>query len=143
MHRLDRKAGSGEDRKGEEAWLCTSDVEYQRFRRRIRDPQFLRRMLRLPYVARRVFAAWLRRKSANATALKPESITDVTPEAVDAAFRNRAVTRMIHGHTHRPARHHLTVDGVPRERLVLADWHDRGHYLAIDASGVRTHDIDG
>ncbi len=123
--------------------LCTGDVEYQRFRARVRNPAFLRRALRLPYVARRVFAAWLRRKSRVATALKPESITDVAPDAVEALFRATGVTRMIHGHTHRPARHHLSVDGVPRERLVLADWHDRGHWLEVDESGAHTHDIDG
>jgi UDP-2,3-diacylglucosamine hydrolase len=49
---------------------------------------------------------------------------------------------MIHGHTHRPARHHLTVDGRPRERIVLADWHDRGHVLEVGAEGIRSYDVD-
>jgi UDP-2,3-diacylglucosamine hydrolase len=52
------------------------------------------------------------------------------------------VTRIIHGHTHRPARHASIVDGVMRERIVLADWDERGHYTAVDANGVHSHDID-
>ena len=33
------------------------------------------------------------------------------------------------------------VDGAPRERFVLADWHDRGHYLAVDATGVHVREV--
>ena len=51
-------------------------------------------------------------------------------------FAQHGVARMIHGHTHRPARHELVVDGRARERLVLADWYDRGSYLEVDADGV-------
>ena len=52
-----------------------------------------------------------------------------------------ACTRMIHGHTHRPARHQHAVDGTTRERFVLADWHDRGQYLAVDADGVHVREV--
>jgi UDP-2,3-diacylglucosamine hydrolase len=68
---------------------------------------------------------------------------DVNEDAVAAAFRRHGVARMIHGHTHRPARHALTVDGAPRERIVLADWHDRGHYVEGDAAGLREREIAG
>ena len=50
-------------------------------------------------------------------------------------FARHNVARMIHGHTHRPARHHSIVDGAPRERIVLADWHDRGHVLEVGRGG--------
>jgi UDP-2,3-diacylglucosamine hydrolase len=122
--------------------LCTDDAEYQAYRARIRSPQSVRRLLSMPPVARRGIAWWLRRKSRNATALKPESITDVAAAAVDDAFRAHNVPRMIHGHTHRPARHHLVVDGAPRERIVLADWHDRGHVLEASRGNLRDYDID-
>jgi UDP-2,3-diacylglucosamine hydrolase len=59
---------------------------------------------------------------------------DVNGEAVAAAFRRHRVTRMIHGHTHRPDRHWHEVDGTPRERIVLADWRDRGAYLRVDGA---------
>lgn len=123
--------------------LCTGDVEYQAYRRRIRSPQSVARLLAMPPLARRGIAWWLRRKSRNATALKPESITDVAAAAVADAFRAHDVRRMVHGHTHRPARHRVEVDGVARERIVLADWHDRGHVLAIHQGEVSAYDVDG
>jgi len=121
--------------------LCTDDVRYQRYRAKTHDPAWQRRVLALPYFARRGLAAWLRRKSRAATARKSESILDVSFVAVEAAFRIAGVTRMIHGHTHRPATHHLLVDGRECVRHVLADWYDRGSYLEIDADGARTHDM--
>lgn len=123
--------------------LCTDDADYQAYRARMRNPATQARLLRLPYFVRRGIAWWLRRKSRSEKALKPESIMDVAAGAVADAFRRHDVTRMIHGHTHRPARHEVAVDGVPRERYVLADWHDRGHYLAVDAAGVHVREIGG
>jgi len=122
--------------------FCTDDVGYQRFRKWSRDPREQRRLLALPYFVRRLIGASLRRGSRAATARKSESILDVNRGAVEQAFRTHAVTRIIHGHTHRPARHASIVDGVARERIVLADWDERGHYTAVDANGVHDHDID-
>jgi UDP-2,3-diacylglucosamine hydrolase len=122
--------------------FCTDDAGYQRFRAWSRDPREQRRLLALPYFVRRLIGASLRRGSRAATARKPESILDVNARAVEQAFRTHAVTRIIHGHTHRPARHASIVDGVMRERIVLADWDERGHYTAVDANGVHSHDID-
>ncbi|MFO1415374.1 MAG: UDP-2,3-diacylglucosamine diphosphatase [Burkholderiales bacterium] len=123
--------------------LCTEDADYQAYRARMRDPATQARLLRLPYPVRRLIASYLRRRSRDEKARKPEAIMDVTPAAVADAFRRHDVARMIHGHTHRPARHVHDVDGTPRERHVMADWHDRGHYLAVDADGVRVHEIAG
>ena len=123
--------------------LCTGDVAYQRYRARIRDPATQRRLLRLPLFVRRLIARWLRRKSRNATSLKPESIMDVEPSSVIAAFRDHGVARLIHGHTHRPATHVVDVDGRVCERVVLADWHDHGHYVEADASGLVRREIGG
>jgi UDP-2,3-diacylglucosamine hydrolase len=46
----------------------------------------------------------------------------VTPGAVDAALRATASTRIVHGHTHRPATHRWSLDGCAAERWVLPDW---------------------
>ena len=77
----------------------------------------------------------LRAGSRRATAGKAEVIMDVNANAVAAALREHRVTRLIHGHTHRPARHEHVVDSRPCERYVLADWYDAGSYLRVDASG--------
>jgi len=121
--------------------LCTSDVAYQRFRAFSHDPRWQRGFLALPYALRRGFANWLRKKSRAATAAKTESILDVEPRAVEDAFRAANVSRVIHGHTHRPAHHRLVVDGRACERWVLADWYDRGSYLEFDADGGRARDV--
>ena len=123
--------------------FCTDDTSYQRYRAWTRDARNRARLLRLPYAVRRWIGAWLRRKSRTATAQKPESILDVNANAIGDAFRRRSVSRLIHGHTHRPARHSTMVDGKARERIVLADWHDRGHYLEVDASGAHSREITG
>jgi UDP-2,3-diacylglucosamine hydrolase len=123
--------------------LCTDDVEYQRYRARMRTPEAARRLLRMPYFARRAIAWYLRRASRDAIALKPEAIMDVNEDAVAAAFRRHGVARMIHGHTHRPARHALTVGGAPRGRSVLADWRDRGQDVEGVAAGLREREIAG
>ncbi|HEX4885178.1 MAG TPA: UDP-2,3-diacylglucosamine diphosphatase [Casimicrobiaceae bacterium] len=121
--------------------LCTGDVEYQRFRARMRDPATQRRLLRLPRFVRSAIARGLRRRSRDATALKPEAILDVDPDAVAGAFRRFGVTRMIHGHTHRPATHRIEVDGAPRERIVLPDWHETARYVRVDGGGVDVVDV--
>jgi UDP-2,3-diacylglucosamine hydrolase len=121
--------------------LCTSDVDYQRYRARMRTPETARRLLALPGFVRRWIARGLRKKSRDQSALKPESILDVSEDAVVAAFRAHGVRRMIHGHTHRPATHHIDVDGRACERIVLADWHDRGHWLEVGAAGPVRREI--
>lgn len=121
--------------------LCTDDEAYQTYRARVRAPEAMRRLQRLPYTLRRLMAAWLRRKSSSDKSLKPEYIMDVNAGAVADAFRTHVAQRMIHGHTHRPNRHQHEVDGTMRERWVMADWHDRGHYLAVDERGIHERDI--
>lgn len=116
--------------------LCTDDVAYQRYRDWWAVPANRRRFLALPYVVRRGVVGLLRGASKRANAGKPESIMDVNSDAVVAALREHGVSRFIHGHTHRPARHELTVDGRPAERWVLADWYDAASYLHVSADGA-------
>ncbi|HEV2685123.1 MAG TPA: UDP-2,3-diacylglucosamine diphosphatase [Actinomycetota bacterium] len=116
--------------------LCTDDVGYQRFRAYWQDPVHRSRLLALPYFARRGIAALLRATSRRAIATKAEAIMDVNADAVADALRAHGVSRLIHGHTHRPARHELTVDGVACERYVLADWYSRASYLRVDEEAV-------
>jgi UDP-2,3-diacylglucosamine hydrolase len=60
---------------------------------------------------------------------------------VAGAFRRFGVSRMIHGHTHRPATHRIEVDGAPRERIVLPDWHETARYVRVDEEGVDVVDL--
>lgn len=120
--------------------LCTDDVEYQKFRASVRNPAAQSQFLAQPLATRREQALRLRAGSEAAKQQKREAIMDVNPDAVAAALRAHDYPRLIHGHTHRPARHVHIVDGHECERWVLADWYQRGSYLRCDASGCKAVD---
>jgi len=63
---------------------------------------------------------------------------DVNRGAVEAMLREHGCPRLIHGHTHRPARHEHRVDGKVCERWVLPDWYESGGVLVCDERGCRT-----
>ena len=115
--------------------LCTDDVEYQKFRRYARDPANQRSFLQLPLATRqRQLLEW-RAESEASKRQKAVEIMDVAPTAVESTLRQFGYPRLIHGHTHRPARHVHVVDRQQCERWVLADWYQRGSYLRCDRSG--------
>lgn len=117
--------------------LCTDDRAYRAFRAQVRNVAVQREFLALPVPARRLRVGQVRAQADQQKQDKPPEIMDVTPAAVDAALRAANYPpRLIHGHTHRPARHEHTVDGHRSERWVLADWYERGEYLRVDGSGV-------
>jgi len=120
--------------------LCTDDVEYQQFRTMVRSPQWQQQILAQPLAARRALAAQMREKSQSMNSLKAEDILDVSVTEVVAQMENAGVTRMIHGHTHRPARHLLIVDDKPAERIVLGDWHDSGWCIKADQINIELFD---
>jgi len=120
--------------------LCTGDTEYQKFRQMVRNPQWQQQILTQPLTVRRALAAQMREKSQSMNSLKAEDILDVTPDEVVAQMKAAGVTQMIHGHTHRPARHPLIIDGKPAERIVLGDWHDSGWCIKADQTGIELID---
>jgi len=100
--------------------LCTDDVDYQVFRTLAHSEQWQAEMLAKSLAERRLLAQQLRAMSVDAASNKAEDIMDVNPEAVSKTMLDAGVTRLIHGHTHRPA-HHTTAQG---DRIVLGDWTD-------------------
>jgi len=119
--------------------LCTDDVDYQKFRAYARNPANQAQFLAQPLAARRAHLQGLRAQSEAAKQGKSAEIMDANAQAVAQAFRDAGVSRMIHGHTHRPARHVHVVDGRECERWVLADWCERGSYLRCDSRGCVAH----
>ena len=117
--------------------LCTRDAEYQTFRRYARDPGNQREFLARPMEKRAREAAKIRATSNTRTRLKPEDIMDVTGDEVVRVLSECGATRMIHGHTHRPAVHELDLADGPATRVVLGDWYDRGTVLVWDEAGCR------
>ena len=111
--------------------LCTDDADYQAWRRTARDPAWQREFLAKPLATRRATVEGLREKSKEVIGAKPAEIMDVNEDAVRQALRQHGVSRLVHGHTHRPGLHRLEVDGRRCERWVLPDWYGRGGYLEI------------
>jgi UDP-2,3-diacylglucosamine hydrolase len=116
--------------------LCTDDHAYQRMRRLFHTRGIQQVFLGLPSGTRRWIGRRLRTRSQRSVARKAPAIMDVNPAAVQAAMREHGVTRLIHGHTHRPAQHRLTCDGRPAERIVLGDWYTQGSVLRVTADAA-------
>jgi UDP-2,3-diacylglucosamine hydrolase len=121
--------------------LCTDDVAYQAVRRQVRTPQWQAQILAMPLEARRAFAAKARADSRAHTGATQESIMDVNADAVQQTLRDAGVTRMIHGHTHRPAIHALQLDGRAAQRIVLGDWYEHGSVLKVTPAGAVLHGL--
>ena len=111
--------------------LCTDDADYQSWRRTARDPAFQAGFLAKSLEDRRRAVGQMREKSKEVVQAKEAEIMDVNDDAVRDALRRHGVRRLIHGHTHRPGRHAVDVDGKRCERWVLPDWYGRGGYLEV------------
>lgn len=127
---------------------CTDDIAYQQFRKMVRDPQWQAAFLAKSIPDRMAMAQQARGESQTANQTKSAEIMDVNAQAVEDAFRHADIDIVVHGHTHRPARHVLEVDGRRRERWVLPDWEcdhaspPRGGWLVIDRDGLTPFDLD-
>ena len=117
--------------------LCTDDQDYLAWRRTARSPSWQADFLAAPISERRARARALRAESESRKRGKSVAIMDVNHEAVMEAFRRHGATRLIHGHTHRPARHELELEGRLCERWVLPDWYQAGGYLVAEEGGAR------
>jgi len=102
--------------------LCTRDLEYMKFRKSARSTQWQQAFLQRPLADRQQVARQMRQISQMKNQGKQQDIMDVTPEEVVRVMEEHDVQRLIHGHTHRPAVHDLTVAGGSAQRFVLGDW---------------------
>lgn len=113
--------------------LCIDDHEYQAFRQQVRQPQWIATVLDRPLAERRALGQQLREQSQSMSSRKSEDIMDVAESEVQMVMAQYQASKLIHGHTHRPARHPL----ANGERIVLGDWDELGWALRHEA-GVWT-----
>ena len=121
--------------------LCTDDLDYQRFRAQVRRPDWQAQFLARPLAERHALIANMRAHSEARKAQTALDIMDVNADAVAHAYAHYGVDCMIHGHTHRPARHDLPQG----PRWVLPDWEydtapHRGGGLMLAAAGITPRD---
>ena len=111
--------------------ICTDDLPYQAFRRQVRAAEWQARFLGRSLAERREEVATLRRRSVAAMQEKSAEIMDANRDAIRSAMTAHGCLRLIHGHTHRPALHHLVLHGRPCLRAVLGDWYTQGSVLRL------------
>ncbi|THB83503.1 UDP-2,3-diacylglucosamine diphosphatase [Pantoea allii] len=122
--------------------LCTDDAGYLRFRAKVHNPWIQRLFLSLPLWIRKRIAARMRADSKQANQHKSQTIMDVNQEAVVSTMLRQQVPLLIHGHTHRPEIHTLSLQGETAQRAVLGAWHSRGSMIQLDASGIQLIHFD-
>ncbi|HJL55942.1 MAG TPA: UDP-2,3-diacylglucosamine diphosphatase [Arenicellales bacterium] len=113
--------------------LCTDDRSHQVFRKMVRDQAWQDDFLSQPLSIRDEMAKAVRYRSESGKTLKASAIMDVTQRAVDDVMRLHGVELLIHGHTHRPAVHQLSLPGsVSAHRVVLGDWGQAPSFIRLD-----------
>ena len=117
--------------------LCTQDVDYQAFRKQVRDPRWIQGFLQKPLAERAAIASNLREGSRAATRQKEAVIMDVDPATVSQTMSDYGVRQLIHGHTHRPAIHLLEIQSQSARRIVIGDWYERDLVLVYGVQGPR------
>ena len=111
--------------------LCTDDLPYQEMRQMLRQPEWIKGFLDKSVDERIAFAQSLRERSKKETGEKDEAIMDVNAATVAEYVERYGISRIIHGHTHRPAIHR----NDKLERCVLGDWYEQGSVLSCDNNG--------
>jgi UDP-2,3-diacylglucosamine hydrolase len=102
--------------------LCLDDKPYMDFRRQVRSEVWQAQFLARPLPERQAIARQIRQQSQQQLALRSargEGYAEVDTQAALSSLQQAGATTLIHGHTHRPARHELA-PGYVRE--VLSDW---------------------
>lgn len=120
---------------------CIDDQAYGDFRIKVRDPEWQKQFLAMPLAKRKSIIEGLRNESREEQRAKAESIMDVSPKAVAELFEKTGASVIIHGHTHRPARHEHVIHARTCHRYVLSDWDCdgdpiRGGWIAIGQDGL-------
>lgn len=99
--------------------LCLDDRDYQAFRTMVRSDDWQQRFLAQPLAERRRVAREMREASRLHARSMPERWFDVDEAEARHWMDHAEASRLVHGHTHVPARHPLAGG---RARYVLSDW---------------------
>lgn len=119
---------------------CTNDIQYRTFRAIVRNIFIQKIFLLFPLKWRQSWAQKLREQSQKRNKMKTSEMMDVNLMTICKIFETSDVKIIIHGHTHRPARHVLEVNGKACVRFVLPDWEveekiKRGGGIMINEQG--------
>jgi UDP-2,3-diacylglucosamine hydrolase len=102
--------------------LCLDDAPYLAFRQQVRSASWQEEFLARPLSERQALARQMRERSQQQQAQRwadGGGYAEVDAQAARSSLQQAGSSTLIHGHTHRPARHELG-QGLARE--VLSDW---------------------
>ena len=116
--------------------LCLDDVQYQRVRKMVRDPDWQAAMRAKPLKERLRIAQEARRQSLEQTINMSLEIMDVNQDEVKRVIKEHNVDVLLHGHTHRPDIHTVDLGNRTAKRIVLGDWYEQGSVLRWDEDGI-------
>ena len=117
--------------------LCLDDVQYQRVRKMVRDPDWKANMRAKPLKERLRIAQEARRQSLEQTINQSLEIMDVNHDEVVRVMKKHKVDVLLHGHTHRPAVHDVQIGNRKGKRIVLGDWYTQGSMVRWDSRGPK------
>jgi UDP-2,3-diacylglucosamine hydrolase len=111
--------------------LCSDDLLYQMFRKKSRSQEWQQNVLSKPLWLRLLAARWYRirsffHKQNFHKQKKSDYVMDVNQTTVENEMKKYNCTRLIHGHTHRPALHEFELNGKKAQRFVLSEWMNEG-----------------
>ncbi len=106
--------------------LCTDDIDYMNFRKKVRNPEWAKKILSTPIFIRKIIAWNMRRKSKKANKnkinLKARSIMDVNQQTVENIMSENNAQELIHGHIHKIGTFKYSLENNTYFRYVLKDW---------------------
>ena len=102
--------------------FCIDDTEYQMFRKIVRNKDWQKDFLGFPISKRLKIAGEAKDASQNSKEKKSMTIMDVNQATIEKVINAHQVDLIIHGHTHRPAKHIIESNNHYCERFVLGDW---------------------
>ena len=112
--------------------LCTDDSQYQFYRRMVRNQGWQTDFLAKSVSEREATARMIRSTSkAKGHRAHTNNIADINTDTLNDTLSCMDVNRLIHGHTHRPARYNGEENKHSVERLVLGDWHSDHAIVAL------------
>ncbi len=110
---------------------CIKDKAHQWFRRLTRNPLFPSLFLRIPQRIRKRLVNAVRLHSQSHHQ-KPAPYMDVDVPTLLLHMAQHDVTKLIHGHTHKPGLTTHAYDGGEFQQYVLSDWDDNPLLMCYD-----------
>ena len=115
--------------------FCTDDLEYQNFKKKVRNKIWQQEFLEKDLKERQEIAKNLRKESAMKNSNKEDYIMDVNKSEVEKIAQENEIDTLIHGHVHRPKIH----NEVFGQRIVLGDWDKKYWFISLIGEKISLH----